>query len=296
MIRIKLPLIHHSTISEITDWIRSKIPDWSRGIVIGLSGGIDSSLVFALSCIAFRIQNSEQPNNRKFIRAYFIPSIENTSADETFAEGVFKSCGDNSFCSFEKISIQKIVEAFDKVESKTACHAWRTKSDRENMISSIRMNVLWTEASKNNMIVMGTGNKDEDYGIGYYTLRGDGLVHLNPIGFLSKRLVKEMSSEVNIPGAVVLREPSAGLSKQQTDFGDLGYRYELVELVLEGLEQGFSVPEIIASNQVQEEAKFTSSPFKIKEYVFDIIYRHEVALEKAELVRPKVPQIVLEKY
>jgi NH3-dependent NAD+ synthetase len=150
---------------------------------------------------------------------------------------------------------------------------------------------------------MGTGNKDEDYGVGYYTLTGDGLVHMNPIGFLSKRLVRELGAELGFPPRIVNRTPTAGLEPEQTDEGDLGYAYEFVELVVEGLDQGFALTDIVNHPQLcvsgllsnGPKAKWHNNPDGRLHAVLDVLVRHDIAKAKAALVRPKVPDIVLPK-
>ncbi|MBI5698415.1 MAG: NAD(+) synthase, partial [Thaumarchaeota archaeon] len=101
-----------------------------------------------------------------------------------------------------------------------------------NLMSRIRANVLSTRAATENKTVAGTGNKDEDFSIGYYTLFGDGAVHISPIGALPKRLVRQMASYLGFSN-LANRTPTAGLEPGQTDFRDLGYDYDLVEIVIE---------------------------------------------------------------
>jgi NAD+ synthase len=90
-----------------------------------------------------------------------------------------------------------------------------------NMIARVRANVLSTKAATEKKIVAGTGNKDEDFGIGYYTLFGDGAVHLSPIGGLSKRLVREMASFLGLGGHIVNRVPTAGGARATTTGGSV---------------------------------------------------------------------------
>jgi len=82
-------------------------------------------------------------------------------------------------------------------------------------------------------LVVGTGNKDEDFGVAYYTLFGDGAVHLSPIGNLPKRLVREMAAYLGFDD-LAGRVSMAGLEPGQTSFKDLGCDYEFAEVVLAG--------------------------------------------------------------
>jgi len=151
--------------------------------------------------------------------------------------------------------------------------------------------------------VIGTGNKDEDYGVGYYTLFGDGAVHLNPIGALSKRLVRQMACYLGFD-KIAGREPTAALEPNQTDFKDLGYDYDAVELIIEGKDQGFSKKQLIHHHQVnllvksqikKYETSFGYRKFStVEQVVDDILDKHiKNALLKSDIVHPYVPKIIL---
>ena len=88
------------------------------------------------------------------------------------------------------LAIEAIVEGFKSTNPEALAH----KYHRGNLTSEIRAVILHTKAATENKLVIGTGNKDEDYGVAYYTLFGDGAVHLSPIGNLPKRLVREMAA------------------------------------------------------------------------------------------------------
>ncbi len=171
------------------------------------------------------------------------------------------------------------------------------------MISRIRANVLSTKAATENKTVAGTGNRDEDFGIGYYTLFGDGAVHFSPIAGLPKRLVREMAGFLGLDKKIIQREPTAGLEPGQSDFKDLGYDYDVVEMLTEGLSQGFSREELIKHPQIVSlverqiklhrdvggYAKFDS----VKAVVDDVLGRHQKAEEKMKIIHPPTPKITL---
>ena len=171
------------------------------------------------------------------------------------------------------------------------------------MISRIRANVLSTKAATENKTLAGTGNKDEDFGIGYYTLFGDGAVHISPIAGLPKRLVREMAAYLDLDEQIIQREPTAGLEPGQSDFKDLGYEYDVVELVTEGLSQGFSRQELIKHAQIVPlverqiehygsiygQGKFNS----VKAVVDDVFKRHQQAKAKIKIIHPPTPRITL---
>lgn len=292
---IFLRQLEADTTDKIENWILTNMPPWAKGAVMGMSGGVDSAVVAALTARAFRTHRTVldgagiamqlAPDWRYIFRAYSLPAHFNNDADKNDAEVVAKQYD----IKFKVIPLHDAVEAMEK--TLPGLNAYESG----NMISRLRALTLWTKHGQHSSIVMGTGNKDEDYGVGYYTLTGDGLVHLNPIGFLSKRLVRDVAMRLKLPDYIVHRIPAAGLEQGQTDKKDLGYSYEFVELVMEALEQSFSLYEICDHPQVQvaladaDEERFPTP----REAVYDVLHRHEIAKHKATLVCPKVPDIKL---
>lgn len=288
---ILLPQLTDKTLDQIKDWIVTSMPPWAKGAVMGLSGGIDSSVVAALTARAFGSHNFNFNKTNPPVlgwqyrlRAYSLPATYNTEEDSADAKAVAKQFN----FSLHTIPLYQTVEAMlDEMPDVSL-------REQGNMISRLRAVMLWTKAGEHSSIVMGTGNRDEDYGVGYYTLTGDGLVHFNPIGFLSKRLVREAAKQLNLPDYIVHRVPTAGLEKGQTDKGDLGYSYEFVELVVEALDQGFSLNEIVLHDQVEHAFEDADTRFNsVREGVYDVLHRHEIAKAKAALWVSKVPNIEL---
>jgi len=164
-------------------------------------------------------------------------------------------------------------------------------------MSRIRGNILNTKAATERKVLLGTGNKDEDFGVGYYTLFGDGAVHCSPIGGLSKRLVKQVARDLGFD-KIADRVPTAGLEEGQTDFNDLGYDYDVVELVVEGIDQGFELEEIVVNPQVMGlvEKQISRSKFSnVREIVRDIFSRHYyIALPKSQIIHPPIANVTLD--
>jgi NAD+ synthetase len=195
--------------------------------------------------------------------------------------------------------LEALVESFRL----TNAEAFQTDYHRGNLISRIRANVLNTKAATESKIVAGTGNRDEDFGIGYYTLFGDGAVHISPIAGLSKRLVRKMATHLGIDDAIVHRVPTAGLEPGQSDFKDLGYDYDVVEVVTEGLQQGFTVDQLVEHDQIKPlavaqietyRATFGRVRFEtVKQVVQDIVHRHGLARKKFQIIHPPSPAITL---
>ena len=292
MKQIKLPRIDCETVAnEIGDFVIKTVQKVNAtGCVIGLSGGVDSSTSAAV------IKRAFDRNSDGFeLVGFSLPSRLNAIADQNDAWSVAEILN----IRYEAVSIEPVVEAY-RASNPTA---FESDYHRGNMISRIRATVLNTKASTEVKIVAGTGNKDEDFGIGYYTLFGDGAVHISPIAGLSKRLVREMAAFLGIPDNIIHRTPTAGLEPDQSDFGDLGYRYNIVELVSEGLEQGFSEEELSTSEQlvplVQQQieayrTRFGNTKFEtVEAVVADVLRRHKMAGRKMEIIHPPTPEISL---
>lgn len=207
------------------------------GGVVGLSGGIDSTTVAYLSKYAFDKYNSAHPEQKKLtLYGAVLPSRANNPQDAEDGLRVAKNLGIEAIV----IPIEPIAEAFVSQLPEI-----NSQFDRGNLYSETRAIVLSRIAAARNCRVMGTGNRDEDYVLGYFTKRGDGAVDNNLLGNLPKRLVRELASALNVPKDLVRRVPTAGLWQGQTDEGELGYTYEQAELIQNGYDQGLKENEIV---------------------------------------------------
>lgn len=279
---------------EIEDFILYETLKFNKtGGVIGLSGGVDSTVTAALAKRAYDYYNRQYHGNLELV-GYILPSDINDPKDRKDGELVAKELD----IRYEVIDIQPAVQAF----SVTNPQSMENNYHKGNLMSETRAVILHQKAATENKSVIGTGNRDEDFALGYYTLFGDGAVHMSPIASLSKRLVGEMAGYLGFSD-IAEKIPSAGLEPHQSDFKDLGYSYDLAELVIEGMSQGFCRNDLYAQHQIVKQAEkdigsYESSYGKkhqsVEAIVDDIISRHKGAQAKASLVSPPYPKVSLE--
>ncbi|MDD5688412.1 MAG: NAD+ synthase [Elusimicrobia bacterium] len=195
--------------NQIVKWLKKKVKEsGQKGIVLGLSGGIDSSVVAVLS------KKAVGKNNLLCI----ILPCQSQKSDINDAKKVIRKFGLNS----KTIDITKIFDNFIKILPTG------NKLSNANLKPRLRMLVLYYFANKLNYVVAGTGNKSE-LSIGYFTKYGDGGVDILPIGNLYKSEVRGLAKELNIPEEIIKKPPTAGLWAGQTDESEIGTTYDELE-------------------------------------------------------------------
>ena len=197
------------------------------GVVVGLSGGIDSALVARLARDALGPENVsgvQLPDDR------FPDDLRRETAAYARALGI----------GHRVVEIEPIERGF-----RDALPELADPVALGNVKARIRMAVLYSIARGERRLVAGTGNKSELL-LGYFTKYGDGGVDLLPIGDLYKTDVRAIAEELGLPAAVRDRPPTAGLWEGQTDEEELGISYTELDQILYGLEQ-LRTPEEVAS-------------------------------------------------
>jgi NAD+ synthase len=245
----------------------------AKGGVVGLSGGIDSTTVAYLCKYAFDSYNRENPDKTPLtLLGLIMPSKVNNPKDTEDGLRVAEHLG------IEKkiIPIQPLADAF----LEHIPEVLKNRYDIGNLYSEIRATVLSRYSGALNYRIMGTGNRDEDYILGYFTKRGDGAVDNNVLGNVPKRLVRELASFLDAPKDLVNRIPTAGLWVGQTDEGELGYNYDQAEIIQNGYDTGKTAQQI---------AEITGYDIKI---VKDVAFRHKTSEHKRQL--PLVGKVTLE--
>lgn len=181
----------------------------AKGYVVGLSGGVDSSLVSVLA---------KKAVGKEKITGIMMP-IDSLKEDLLDALELAKDNDINYLVIDGSEIFHQYLSAYQSlgIELDTA-----TKS---NLKARIRMSILYAYAQKNGLLVLGTDNKDERY-TGYFTKHGDGAADLFPIAKLLKREVVEASKLLGISTRLAERVPSAGLFPGQTDEKEMGVTYQ----------------------------------------------------------------------
>lgn len=197
-----------------------------RGVVLGLSGGVDSALVARLCADAL---------GAKRVLALALPDGKGGKDLEDA-----RAYADDLGVGFRVIDIAPFVAALE-------AHLRPGRSDRVargNLRARTRMIVLYFVANTEDRVVVGTGNKSEVL-TGYFTKFGDGAADFLPIGDLYKTQVRAMARHLGLPKRIVDKIPTAALWPGQTDEGELGLSYEELDRILLGLELQME-PEVIA--------------------------------------------------
>ena len=205
----------------ISNWIKSYVqnmPTKAESLVIGISGGIDSSVSSTLSAmtglktivLSMPIkQKSHQHDLSLKHQEWLVKNFKNVEA--------------------HTINLDELFLAFNASLSK-----FDSEHGMANSRARLRMTTLYQVAAANKGIVVGTGNKVEDFGVGFYTKYGDGGVDISPIADCNKTQVWELGKELGILKEIIDAPPTDGLwDDGRTDEGQLGLKYNELEEAME---------------------------------------------------------------
>jgi NAD+ synthase len=201
----------------LTDFIRDAVETTgTAGVVVGLSGGVDSALAAALAARALGPLR---------VHAFVLPYLTSNPESAADAQAVAEQLG----IGHRVIDISPMADPYFALEiPETAPDAARR---RGNKLARERMSILFDQAKKLGCLVLGTSNKTEIL-LGYSTVFGDNASSLNPLGDLYKQQVWRLAAHLGLPQRVVGKQPSADLWPGQTDEGELGVTYAVADEVL----------------------------------------------------------------
>jgi len=212
--------------SRISEWIRERVKEaGAKGVVLGMSGGLDSSVTAALCKKAF-------PDTTLGL---ILPCFS-SKEDVAHAKMVAKKFG----LATKEIDISDIFKfvlyTLEEREYDKEAREWMDIAVA-NLKPRIRMICLYYFANKLNYLVVGTGNKSE-LSVGYFTKYGDGAADILPLGDLLKTEERKLAEELDIPKAIIEKAPSAGLWAGQTDESEIGMGYDELDKILLAMESG----------------------------------------------------------
>lgn len=207
-----VPKLNRHSRTIAVDFIKDRFDEAGSSLaVIGLSGGLDSSLTLGLVAEALGPEK---------VRSVFLPYGDLSSPDREFS----KIAAENFKVDHVEMDITPIVDAVPmKLEGMV----------KGNAQARARMMVLYAVANRENGLVIGPSNKTEIL-LGYFTKYGDGGADIYPIGDLYKTQARVLAAEMGVPDDILERPPSAGLVKGQTDEGELRIPYPVIDQILYG--------------------------------------------------------------
>lgn len=196
---------------KLTSWIRDEVTAGGcRGVVTGMSGGIDSAVLavlcqraFPQSTLGVMMPCHSNPDDKAHALA----------VAEKFAIPTVEVALDSIYETF----LRELPEFKDNPELEHLAQA--------NLKPRLRMVALYYIANQRRYMVAGSGNRSE-IAIGYFTKHGDGGVDIMPLGNLVKSQVRELARHLGVPEAIIDKPPSAGLWEGQTDEAEMGVSYE----------------------------------------------------------------------
>jgi NAD+ synthase len=204
-------------VKYISNWIKKyvdQMPTKAQSLVIGISGGIDSSVSSTLSAmtglktIVLSMPIKQKKNQHDLSlkhQEWLIKNFKNVEA--------------------HTIDLDKLFETFS-----STLDQFDNEHGFANSRARLRMTTLYQVAAANKGIVVGTGNKVEDFGVGFYTKYGDGGVDISPIADCNKSEVWELGKELGILKEIIDAPPTDGLwDDGRTDEGQLGFKYQDLE-------------------------------------------------------------------
>jgi len=201
---------------KIINWIKKQLKETkARGLVVGLSGGLDSAVVASLAKKAI---------GKERLLTLILP-CQSQKEDLKDAKFVAKELGIKA----KIIDLTKIYKQLIKILPKSERIA------QANLKARLRMLTLYYFANRLNYLVCGTSNKSE-LKVGYFTKYGDGAADILPIADLLKSQVRKLAYDLGIPERIINKVPTAGLWPGQTDEAEMGLSYNDLDSILEYLE------------------------------------------------------------
>ena len=236
MTGVKIPNITREDVEGLVGFIRDTIEGIGcKGVVIGISGGLDSATVTKLCVDAIGADK---------VLNVFMPSRVTPAEDYKTTAELCSMWG----TEYKVVDIQPAVDALAAV----LLTGKETPLERGNISARCRMIVLYNLAKKRDSIVMGTSNQSEIM-MGYFTKFGDGACDVTPLANFYKTEVRQIAAMIGVPEPIIAKPPSAGLWEGQTDESEMGITYNDLDGILYDLEKDKSDAQIAADTRLPRE-------------------------------------------
>ena len=203
------------------------------GVIFGLSGGIDSTVVAYLAAKIF---------GKRALALVMPDSTVSPSSETSDALKVV----DELELDYKLIDIDVIHKVYSN-------HLEPDERALGNLRARIRGNIIYYYANLKNLLVLGTSDKSE-YSIGYFTKFGDGSADLLPISKLYKTQLREFAKILGVPNNIITKKSSPNLWKEHIAEEELGITYEEVDSILYCLEKRLTIDEIIKKTEIKKES------------------------------------------
>lgn len=241
-------------VDKLVEWLQSQIEEAGvKGLLVGVSGGIDSAVVANLikraapdASLGVMMPCNSNPTDlehaKKVVEAAGLEqlTVDLTATHDTMFKEIQSQLNQANMLNDDN---QKLADA--------------------NLRARLRMSTLYTVATNHNYLVVGTDNAAEWF-TGYFTKFGDGGVDLVPLVYQTKGDVRELASFLNVPSEVINKQPSAGLWEGQTDENEMGTSYAMIDKYLKGEEIPTKDKEIIEDmhNKTAHKREMAKAPEK----------------------------------
>ncbi|WP_339034711.1 NAD(+) synthase [Spiroplasma endosymbiont of Cantharis rufa] len=227
----------------LVNWLQQEVKKANqKGVIVGISGGIDSAVVAALAKKAF-------PDDYMTV---WMPCKSSELDEKCKLELINKLNLKNV-----SVDLSKTFEVLSDSLNKSGIE--QSKIALANSKARLRMTTLYSMAQTHNYLVLGTDNADE-WHIGYFTKFGDGGVDLLPIVHLLKREVREAAKILGVPESIINRAPTASLWEDQTDETEIGFSYDLIDDYIIGKSVDIQVKERVEYLHKISEHKRKAAP------------------------------------